>query len=141
MKKLILALGMFFSVAASAELQISTDYIDMPLTFVGQKSIAKVKITNSSAKDDEVITFSNVYVTESSHIFLINGCRMLLPGRSCHWFIQFEPRQNQHYPTQLVFEGKNAGTGQVITMPVKLAGQGLATFDPSRDRLLAGVSR
>jgi hypothetical protein len=133
--------GDFFSIAASAELQISTDYIDMPRTAVGQKSIAKVRITNSSAIDDGVITFSRVYVSESSHIFLINGCRVLLPGRSCNWFIQFAPRQNQSYPTQLIFEGTDAGTGQVITMPITLVGRGFATFDPSRGGLLAGVSR
>ena len=105
------------------------------------KNIAKVRITNISARDDEVITFSKVYVTESSHIFLINGCRVLLPGRSCNWFIQSAPRQNQSYLTQFIFEGMNARTGQVIAKPIKLVGQGFAASDPSRGRSLAGVSR
>ena len=140
MKNIILALGMFFSVAASAELQISTDYIDMPLTFVGQKSIAKVTITNTSTVDNEVVTLSDVYVTESTHVFLIHGCRVLLPGRSCSWVIQFSPRLNQSYHAQLKFEGMNAGTSQAISESVKLGGQGFTPLAPARGGVLAGAS-
>ena len=140
MKKLILALSLFLSTTASAQLQVSTDRIDMPRTAVGQKSIATVTITNSSTVDNEVVTFSDVYVTESTHVFLIHGCRVLLPGRSCSWVIQFSPRLNQSYHAQLKFEGMNAGTSQAISESVKLGGQGFTTLAPARGGVLAGAS-